>query len=177
MLTNLQFTHKNDERLAVIDFHKKFMQWIGLLTEPTPSIVNDYDNEEIQSKIYLYDRVYQEVLLGEALLGLYVEDTNLIKLISNLKIQTIKNLSKHPSRFLIDLKHNNVDFEQCEKMSVDTEENIEIKYKRQHELLEKRRVLFEDHGKKMIEGLKMNISFENEYRNYIKEYLKSISQE
>ena len=177
LLTNLQISHKNDERLALIDFHKSIKQWIGLLTESTPSLVNDYDNDEIQSKIHLYHQVYQEVLAGEALLEIYVEDAKLIKLISDLKINTLKELSGHPSKFLINLKHNNYEFEQQEKMPVDSKENIDKKSEKHSELLEKREVIFDNYRNEMIKGLKLNIPFEKEYRNYMREYLKKIPEE
>ncbi len=177
LLTNLQINYKNDERLALIEFHKSIKQWIGLLTESTPSLVNDYDNDEIQSKIHLYDQVYQEVLSREALLEIYVDDDKLTKLISDLKINTLKELSGHPTKFLIDLKHSNYEFEQQEKMPVDSKENIDKKSEKHSELLEKRKIIFDNYRNEMIKGLKLNIPFEKEYRNYMREYLKRIPEE
>lgn len=177
LLTNLQISHKNDERIALIDFHKKIKLWIGLLTESSPSLINDYDNEEIQAKIHLYHQVYQEVLAGEALLELYVDDKKLKKLISDLKINTLKELTAHPTKYLIALKHNNYELEQQEKMPVDTKENIEKKTERHSELLEKRKVIFDNYTNGMIKGLKLNIPFEKEYQNYTREYLKKIPEE
>jgi len=84
LLTNLQISHKNDERNSLIEFHKLIKSWIGLLTESSPSLVDDYDSQEIQTKIYQYDLTYRKVLGAEALLELYVEDDKLEKLIHNL---------------------------------------------------------------------------------------------
>lgn len=176
LLTNLQINHKNDERNALIDFHKKLKQWISLLTESTPSLINDYDSEEIQTKIYFYNKVYQEMLSCEALLDLYIIDKQLIKLISDLKINTLKNLSNNPINFLISLKYNNYEFEQYKKMPTDTPENIEKRTVIHKELLEKRKVIFEEYNKNMIKGLRENIIFESDYRNYLREYLKNLSE-
>ncbi|AXT18466.1 hypothetical protein D7030_07565 [Flavobacteriaceae bacterium AU392] len=177
LLTNLQISHKNDKRLALIDFHKKNKKWIGMLTESSPLLIDDYNNSEIKVKIHLYNQVYQEVLSGEALLELYVKDKDLIKIISDLKISTLKHLAGHAPKFLIKLKHNNNEFKLYEKMPVDTLENIEKKSKKHTGLLEKRKVIFDEYRNNMTEGLKLNMSTEGEYRKYIREYLKNIPEE
>ena len=62
LLTNLQINHKNDERLALIEFHKKLKKWIGLLTESIPVLKDAYDDDEIKNKMHVYEMVYQEML-------------------------------------------------------------------------------------------------------------------
>jgi hypothetical protein len=177
LLTNLQINHKNDERLALVNFHKKIKYWITLLTESTPTLINSYNDEEIETKINLYDNVYKEVLSAEALLELYVEDKNFIKLMGELKINTLKNLADHPVDFLFSLKKNNFEFQLHEKMPVDTVENISKKSERHTELLKLRSIIYTEYRTKMIDSLKINIITEREYRNYIVEYIKNISKE
>ena len=107
LLTNLQISHKNDERNSLIDFHKLIKSWIGLLTESSPSLIDDYDNQEIKNKLFQYDLTYKKVLSAEALLELYVDDEELTKLIHDLKIKILEHLIPHPKKYLLDLKFNN----------------------------------------------------------------------
>jgi hypothetical protein len=172
LLTNLQLSHKNDERLAIINFHKKFKSWIGSLSESSPSLVNDYDNVEIQAKIHSYNAIYQEVLSAEALLELYVDDKKLFELISDLKIKTIENLVPHPPKTLIDLKLNNINIELLEK-----EQDPEKKIARHKELMAERQGIYERYSENMIAGYKLNVPVDNAYTKYIKEYLANISDE
>ncbi|WP_194778313.1 hypothetical protein [Pararhodonellum marinum] len=177
MLTNLQISHKNDERLTLIDFHKNFKKWIGLLTESSPTLIDEYDNNEINSKMYFYDQVYQEVLSSEALLQLYVEDDILINLIFKLKTSTLENLAGHPTKFLIDLKYNNTQIELNNNTPIDSPEKIRKRGSRHRELLNERNAIYIEYRDKMIAGLTQTISIENEYLEYMKDYLKQISEE
>jgi len=172
LLTNLQINHKNDERLALINFHKKIKNWIGLFAQPSPSLVNDYDNEEIQTKLHFYDSAYQEVLSAEALLELYVDDYKLLELILDLKIETSKNLVIHTIEFLHNLKDINIEIKYLE-----SEQNLEKRVEKHKELLCKRSVLFDEHGEKIMDGLKINLPFESEYKEYIRGYMEKIYNE
>jgi len=119
LLTNLQISHKNDERLALIDFHKKINTWVGLLTEGTPSLLDPFDDQEIQTKIHQYALTYQKVLAAQAVLDLYVEDNKLIEIIIDLKMVIITRLHQPPIIFLLDLKKSNFEISQ-----LDLEENL-----------------------------------------------------
>jgi hypothetical protein len=112
ILTNLKTNHKNDERKSLIDFHIIVKNWIGLLTEGSPSLVDDYDNQEIGTKIHQYDVIYRKVLGAEALLELYVDDKKLSELIYDLKINILEHLTPHPPKLLVDLKRINFKLEQ-----------------------------------------------------------------
>lgn len=177
LLTNLQTSHKNDERNALIDFHKTLKSWIGLLTESSPSLVDDHDNQEIQSKIYQYEQTYRKVLGAEALLELYIDDEELTQLIYGLKVSVLEHLAPHPSKFLINLKHNNFEFEQRKLMPVDTEENILQKSERQKELLDKRESIYDEYRTNMIKGYKEVIDLDKRYRAYMRDYILKISAE
>lgn len=177
LITNLQLNHKIDERVALIDFHKKLKNWIALLTEPSPSLINDHDNEEIGIKLFSYDGAYQEVLSAEALIELYVDDEKLAKLIQNIKFNSILNLMEHPRKFLIDLKQNNLELEEQKKMIVDTIGNIDKRSEKHAELLKKRKQIIDNYSKNMIKGLKQNLPFEREYSEYIKNYVAKISHD
>ena len=177
LLTNLQISHKNDERNSLIDFHKLIKSWIGLLTESTPSLIDDYDNQEIKNKLFQYNLTYKKVLGAGALLELYVDDEELTKLIYDLKINALEHLVPYPPKYLLGLKQNNYEFEEHEKMPVDTSENVTKRSERHGELLEKRKTIFEEYKTNMIKGYKEVIGFENKYRIYMKEYILKISAE
>ncbi|WP_405604162.1 hypothetical protein [Polaribacter sp. Asnod1-A03] len=172
LLTNLQINHKNDERLALINFHKKLKSWIGLLTESSPSLVDDYDNQEILSKIHHYQFTYSEVRTAQAMLELYIKDEELIKLINDLIIITLENLNGLPSIYLHELRHNNVKIEQLE-----SELDLDKKTEKHKELLDERKALFTTNTEKMLEGYKKVIPKDKEYGNYLREYLAKFSEE
>lgn len=175
LLTNLQINHKNDERKTIIEFHKIIRKWIGLLTESSPTLIDDYDDQEIQNKIHQYELTYNEVRGAEAMLELFVNDEKLTKLVYDLKINALKHLAPHPSKFLLTVKHNNYEFKMLEKTPMDSVENIEKKTKEHKELLKKRELIFKDYSSKMIEGYKEINEFEKKYRYYIREYISKIS--
>ena len=81
---------------------------------------------------------------------LYVDDEKLNKLIYNLKINTLKYLSPNPPKYLFSLKHNNFEFEQYEKMPIDNPENIAKKSEKFNELLDKRKVIFEEYNRSLF---------------------------
>lgn len=172
LLTNLQINRKNDERLALINFHKKIKKWIRLLTQFPPPLINEDDTDEIKSKYRFYDSTYQEVLSAQALIEIYVEDKKLLELIDNLIIETLENLAKHPVKCLTDLKNNNFEFD-----NLNLEQITEKRTVKHSELLEKREKIFETYRDNMIVGLKTNIPFERKYTNYVREYIKNISTE
>jgi hypothetical protein len=172
LFTNLQLGHKNDERQALISFHKKISQWIGLLTESSVPLIDDYDNEEIKMKYYHYDNTYSDVLSAQALLRIYVEDQELKGIIDELKIKTLENLAQHPSDFLTNLRFNNLDFE-----SLKLETNMLERGAKRTELLEKRKEIYATYRKNMVESLKVNIVFEENYTKHMREYIKSITIE
>jgi hypothetical protein len=171
LITNLETSHKNDERLAIIDFHKKIKTWIGLLTESTPSLLDEYnDNDiEIQSKIHLYDLTYKEVLSAEALLELYINDQKLIELISNFKIQILKSLRPNPIKYLVDIKLNNYLIKQLE-----SEQEILIRDKSRKELYKERLEIHRFYSISMIKGYKEIMPYNKEYIKYTREYLLNI---
>lgn len=177
MINNLQLNQKNEERLALINFHKSLKKWIGMLIQPTPYLIKDYDQEEILTKLNSYSLSYQEVLSAEALIDLYVSDNKLHELIHKVKTATIENLSDHPRDFLIRLKHNNSELEKQKKMRVDTIENIDKRSARHTNLLEERKKIIDDYRINMINGLKENVQVEKEYTEYIKNYIENIPEE
>lgn len=177
LLTNLQINHKNEERNSLIEFHKVIKGWIGLLTESSPSLKNDYDINEIQAKNFQYDFAYRKVLDAEALLDLYLEDQKLYNLIYDLKINVINHLVPHPTKFLLDLEFNNFEFEQYKEMPSDNEFNILKKTETHKELLKKRENIYKEYGKKMFEGFKVVINYDKEYRVYMREYISKLSTE
>lgn len=177
LLTNLQISHKNDERNSLIEFHKTIKSWIRLLIESSPTLMNDYDNQEIQNKIHLYDLTYSKVLNAEALLELYVDDEELNKLIYDLKKSVLEHLVPHPSKFLLDLKHNNFERVQLEKMPVDSTENIDKKTEKHKELLDKRKGIFDEYRTNMIKGYEEVIAYDKKYSVYMREYIIKITAE
>ena len=172
LLTNLQISHKTEERLALIDFHKKIKSWIGLLTESSPSLVDDYNNEEIQSKIHSYELTFRQVLSAEALLELYVDDEQLTQLISELKIKVLEVLAPYPLKCLLSLKHNNFKIKQ-----LDFEQNLDLKSAKHEKLLDERIEIYEDYRKNMINGYKEVIVIDKKYREYVRNYITKISSE
>jgi hypothetical protein len=177
LLTNIQINHKNDERKSLIDFHKIIKNWIGLLTESSPSLIDSYDNQEILNKIHQYELTYSKVLGAEAILELFVEDDKLNKLVYDLKMNILKHLTPNPSKFLIGIKHNNLEFEQNRKMPIDTVENIGKKSKEYEELLDKRDEIYKEYRTNMTKGYKQIIDFDKKYRTYMREYISKISTE
>lgn len=177
LLTNLQLNHKNDERNSLIEFHKIIKNWIGLLTESSPTLVDEYDNQEILTKIHQYDILYRKVLSAEAVLEIYVDDEKLENLIYNLKIQILEHLAPNPTKFLMKLKFNNFELEQFKILPNETEENIEVKSEKHNELLNKRSAIFEEYTEKMISGYEKVIEYDKEYRTYLRDYIKKISSE
>ena len=169
LLTNLQINHKNDERLALVDFHKKIKKWIRLLTEGLPSLIDEYNNEEIQNKDYTYQLAYNDVLEAKAVLELYVTDKKLFELISNLEICIIENLASNPRFYLIKLKVNNDLIKQLKKDNSYIDE-----YK---ELSNKRLVIHGEYKDIMLNGLKLILPLEVEYRAYVKDCLEKITIE
>ncbi len=169
LLTNLQISHKNDQRTAIIDFHNKLGSWIGLLTESTPSLVDNYDNTEIQNKIYSYDFAYREVLNAQSILELFIDDKKLIELVHNLKVESIKNLTPHPTKYLLYLKHNNFEIGQ-----LDQENNLNVKNEKHKDLIDKRKGLHVEYSEKMIKGFEAIIPYKKEYLNYTRKYFSEI---
>lgn len=177
LLTNLQINHKNEERNSIIDFHKNIKSWISLLTEPSPILVDSYDNQEINTKIHHYEVLFNKVIGAEALLELYVDDDKLTELIHKLKMNVLEHLALHPSKCLFNLKQNNNEFDYQEKMPTDTLENVELKYKKHAELLENRKAIFEEYRTNMMKGYKIIITLDSEYRTYIRQYISKLSSE
>lgn len=177
LLTNLQINHKNDERNALINFHKKLKSWIGLLSEPSPTVEDDYDNQQIQAKIFQLDLIYNDMLGAQALLELYVDDKELNKLIYNLKTNVLKHLSLNPTKCLFELKKNNLDIQQQEKMPNDTDDNIIKKSEKFKELLDRRKLIYDEYRENLINGYKKINKYDNEYKTYMKDYISRISSE
>ena len=171
LLTNIQISHKNEERLAIINFHTSIKKWINLLISTSLPLKDDYNNEEIKLLYTLYENTYKEVLTSISLLELYTDNNELYKIINNLKIETLTNLGTQPYECIIKLQHNNIDLEH-----LNLEENIDLKKEKHSELLEVRKVIYENYRNSMMEGLVKNISIEKDYNNYIRDYLKSLSE-
>lgn len=169
LLTSLQINHKNDERTALIEFHKAVKNWIGLLTESTPSLLNYYDNDEIQAKKHYYDLAYREVLHAEYVLELYVDDVKIWELIRDLKVNVIENLAVHPIKFLLDIQANNES-----KKHINPEKHYDDELDK---IYVKRRAIFSDYQDNMLNGLKLIKPFEQEYVAYVREYISKIPLE
>lgn len=114
------------------------------------------------------------MLNAEALLELYIDDEELEKLIFDLKKNIIQNLFD-PSKFLLDLRHNNFEHEQLEETPMDTAENIEIHAEKFKELMEKRKEIFEEYRTNMIKGFEVVVDDEKKFRVYARDYIKKIS--
>jgi hypothetical protein len=176
-MTNLQISHKNDERFALIDFHKKLKRWIGLLTESKPSLMNNYDNSEIQTKLHQYSQIHDEVLSSQAVIELYIEDKSLYELIYKLKKSVIENLGENPLKFLVKLKQNNLEIEGNNSRiafgSLDKNKQDQI----QKRILDERDAIFTEYKNKLNEGLKKCRPLEIEYLMYLKDYLKKMPED
>ena len=173
LLTNLQINHKNDERLTLIDFHKKLNKWIGLLSEGRPSVADRKNNKDLQNKSYFYELIYQEVLEAQAVLHLYIEDKKLLEVASNLIIAILdNNLQTNAQLYLVHTETNNNLIN-----NLDLEKDLEKKNNELEKLLDKRNEIQKEYMDNMLKGLKLIAPFVNEYTNYVKNYFKKISTE
>jgi len=175
LLTNLELNFKNEKRNSLINFHKDFAYWFDLLSTSSPSLVDEYNNKEIDEKIYKYDLVYQKVLTSEALVQLYFEDKHLNQLIYNLKVAIIKYLTPHSTNVLLNLKYNNFEFEQYNKIPAITIEEIEKKKIEHENLIKKRSAIYNEYREKMIDSYQKVMPLYNEYLLYVRKIINNIN--
>lgn len=177
ILTSLELNHKHDERAGLIAFHRALKNWIRLLTESTPSLIDDYDNNEVHAKIYQYEMSYQKVLDCEALLELYIVDKEFIQSIYDLKSCILNNLMSNPVQCLIKIKENNLKVQLFRNSPPPLNEEDEIMKKEELAiLLDERQELYHDYRSKMVEGYSKVIKVENIYREFMRKYILSISE-
>lgn len=161
ILSNVSFSHKNDERIALIEFHQKYTIWVSALTESLPHLLNNNDENEIKKKLYRYHILYEEVRMSEALIHIYVPDTDLVNLIHNLISTTLKQLGSHGSDYLLKLN----EFQQKIKSGENTSSE-------QYEAIQKEfREICELYQNKLIESRKIQIKSELKYKDRLKTYL------
>ncbi|MEQ8576062.1 MAG: hypothetical protein RIB63_18495, partial [Fulvivirga sp.] len=170
LLTNLQFNHKNDERLALIEFHKKFKSWIGLLTESYPLLVDDRDNAEIKNKVHQYDASYVEAMHAQSLLELYTDDEMLIQLIMELTMVVLEHLAPHPKKLLIAMELNNWQLDQLQGLNDAKERKL-----KSTNLYKERRELHKAYGNNMLSGRQVFKPYESKYIDYARAYMKRIT--
>lgn len=168
LLTNLQINLKNDERIAVINFHKALANWINLCTESSPSLVDDQDDQEIQMKIREYDLAYAKVKDAQAVLEIHNEDDEMFELIIILIKGVLTNLSLHPYQYLFGLRKNNLDIESLDTTSDEYHDKYE-------QFLKERRDLHINYGNSMISGLEEIFEDKRNYTNHLRKYLKELS--
>lgn len=172
LLTNLQIGQKNNERNALTEFHKSFSNWINILTSSSFGLVDDYSNEEISKKIFEHENIYKDVQSTQSILIIYIDDVNLHSLINELKIKILTTLSKNPVMSLVDLKHNNQDFENLKSQPYNEERTIN-----HSKLLERRKEIFDKHRSEVIVGYKQVVGLEKDYEEYVRKYIKKLSTE
>ncbi len=172
LLTNLQIGQKNDERLALIEFHKSISKWINLLSSSSINLINDYDNIEIDNKLFHYNEVYNEVLASKSLLSLYIEDKDLHDCILELKLKILESLSTNPLTTMINLKSNNYLIKDLDN-ETDHSQRL-IKHKT---LIDKRTEIHTNYRTVMLQEFKNILDSKNKYEARLRKLLKDIASE
>lgn len=167
ILYNVELNQLNNQRESLLRFHKVFSNWFNKLTSSI-NLVNDSDNNEINLKIKEYFDCYELVLNEYSHLELFCEDENFLQLINELKINILKELSRNPVLYLINLIHNNERNNETDKLP-ETEE----KYKEFGRLRDEKIAIVDDFNTNNINGLKNIISG---YKNYISELRKQLKK-
>jgi len=171
LLTNLQITHRHEEKTALVELNNKLHKWIALLTEGKPSVLDSDNNESINSKLHYLDLVYLEFVESQASFFLYVKDSNLLDAITNLQHSIIRNLSEHPRIYLIESQRIN----DLLKIS-DSVADSEIKFQRKKKLFDERTDILKTYQNNMIESLKLNEPYYIEYLTLIKTYFINLNK-
>lgn len=169
LLTNLQIGHKTDEKEALLSFHKIFSQWINMLTEAAPVLMDDYDDKEISQKMFLYNETYENVLMAESVLAIYSDDQKLFDSFSEVKKIALEHLTTNPMHTLIHLKQNNFKYRQLDQI-----QDYDQKAKAQKEILDERTAIYLKYRDTMLDGLRKIVESKNNYDKYVREYLKSL---
>ena len=188
-LTNLKFNHKNEERLALIDFSKKLFVWKGLFCENIPVLPNEYNNDDIQNKEYSYNLEYQNVMQAKAILHLYVEDQKLFELIDKFYVAIFTNFYQNSIVCLAKLRENNktldllrektllekeINPNELDGPALEKYENLgSYRRGKYNEFSTERLEIIKEYQSKMIEGLKLTNPLEIEYLGYFKNYMKT----
>ena len=167
---DFKYNHKNEERLALIDFHKKFSKWIILLSEGVPTMYNDYNEEDIRKKNYSFYLARQDFKEAFALVRLYIKDDSLIQLILNLDTLIFEKLYLIPRKSLIEVDKNN----KYLKILEETEKDFEKWNPKFQELMEERKKIIDDTAQNTILASRMIKPANIEYEDYIKSYLDKI---
>jgi len=167
ILYNLKLNQLNNKREALLCFHKVFSSWFNKLTNPV-NLVNDTDNIEINQKIKEYYDFYESVLNEYNHLEVFCEDDDFLQIISQLKINLLKQLSQNPINFLVNLKHNNE-----KKSDIDKLPETQEKYEVFRKLLDEKRDNIDEFNRNNINGLKKVIS---DYNNYVIELRKQLEK-
>lgn len=172
LLTNLQIGHKNDERSALIQFHKSISKWLSMLTSGSINLINSYDNNEIERKMFDYNEAYQEVIAANSLLVLYVADEELDDAILQLKLKTLDLLSVNPMTTMINLKQNN------NLVTINEQEvNFEKKAAKHEELLNERTRIHSTYKENMLSGYKEVVILQKKYESRLRHLLKNLLSE
>ena len=167
---DFKYNHKNEERLALIDFHKKFSKWIILLSEGIPRVYNAYNEEDIKNKDYSFFLVGQDYKEALALVRLYIKNDSLVKLILNFETLIYEKLYIIPRMCLINISKNNKFLE----ILKETEKDFEKWNPKFQELMEERKKIINDTAESTQLALKMIKSTKIEYEDCIKSYIDTI---
>ena len=178
IITNIQISQVQDEKNALINFHKNLSFWVDLLTEVSPYLINEYDNKEIDIKIYSYDESYKNVITSKALLELHLNEDDVLRSIHRLISDIVNHLSEHGALYLIECKMINFKLDIVEERIRNNKTETESEYStKEHEnLLNEKRVLRNKYRENIKKGNEEIFETKAQYLKSIREYLSNLSE-
>lgn len=177
LLTNLKFSHRNDERLSLIEFHKIFKKWYLFLIRSSPLDFDDYENKNIILNEALMKEYYDETDTAREALKLYTNDDELFNLITNFRLAVMDGLIPNLNDFLINVKYNNIDMKQLKSDSLKPDMTSDEYNAKFDSLIEARKSYFEKYREGVKKGFMKVREDEKKYDNYIREHFLKISED
>lgn len=108
LLTNVQVGLASEERNAIINLNESYFFWLNALVDSGLGIEDDYDNSSIDKAKIQRNNLFRNFCNSETRLGLFVDNNNLKKAISSLKIETLKRYVRHTIEYESNIIKNNI---------------------------------------------------------------------
>ena len=165
ILTNTQLNLISEERNAIIDINKCYFAWFDSYLR-MPHVSSSYSNEEIDKFEDRRNAMYETLSNSEAIFNLLVSDDELKSLMSSLKIQSLKNISKIAPKFTSSITKNNLELDRAKKK---LEGDLFIK--KHSKLMEERIKIISKGHEGMLEAYKSLVEIKQEFQHKCRDYL------
>jgi hypothetical protein len=115
--TQLQLSHIDEERNAIMNYLRAFTNYNSLCNDTTLGGINDYNNSELSPYRLLLDGAYNQTRITKAILKVFVDDNEFYDLAAKITKEllrlelAVKHLLGELELNNINLEHNRSDFE------------------------------------------------------------------